>query len=69
MRAPALAVCDGALRFWNGLRGRISGCPDCQSRGQQAARPRGTFTWQGNLLITEQMSRRLAGAIKLVLTD
>jgi hypothetical protein len=27
------------------------------------------FTWQGNLLITEQMSRRLAGAIELVLTD
>jgi hypothetical protein len=27
------------------------------------------FTWQGNLLITEEMSRRLADAVELVLTD
>jgi hypothetical protein len=26
------------------------------------------FTWQGNLLITEEMSRRLADAVELVLT-
>jgi hypothetical protein len=27
------------------------------------------FTWQGNLLITEEMSRRLADAVELILTD
>jgi len=27
------------------------------------------FTWQGNLLITEEMSHRLADAVELVLTD